>query len=216
MSAPNFNNNNNNSSSASSQLNFGCLIPGRFPITGAAFRQVSPRQWMTPIGQATDNFSVFLISDSEPLPDNMGLACYLCRCEDQESWTYVGHLLNNRPSATLKAPAHFLENHRGVDVFLGISLQPIDELKNFATENELELQKQARAARLDTMASKVAEDFYNFVSSFAKTEQRRVTDCGDDDCHGQEMKTEEVVVLPLNWVNRWRQYITGKIQRDQV
>lgn len=198
------------------QLNFGVLVPGRFPVTGDAFRQVSPKQWLAPIGYASEAFSVFLISGTEPLPDGFGLACYLCRCEDENAWTYVGHLTNDRPSALIRSPSSFLELHRGVEVFLGISLQTISELQNFANDNELAMQQQARAARLDTMAAKVAEDFFNFIGSYARTETRRAAENTDDDCHNQETKTEEVVVLPLNWVTRWKNYITSRIQKDPL
>lgn len=210
-------NNYNDDNNDNSTLNFGVVVPGQLPITGAAFRQVSPKQWMVSIGPATEHFTVFMLSGNQPLPDGFGLACYLCRCEDDSSWTYVGHLLNERPSAMLKSPSDFMENHRGVPVFLGISLQPIAELQNFGRENELALQAQTRAARLDNIAAKLAQDFYNFVASYSRTEERRVNeDNQDDDCHGQDTKWEEVVVLPLNWVNRWRSYITNKIQKDPV
>ena len=155
-------------------VNFGCVVPGRFPITGDAFRQVSANQWMAPIGYACDAFSVFLISPAanDSLPGDSGLACYLCRCESQVSWTYIGHLTNGRPSALLRAPPHFLELHRGVEVFLGISVQPLREIANFGGEHELAMQAQCRVARLDDIARRMSEDFFNFVGSYCRSERR--------------------------------------------
>lgn len=219
-------------------LNFGVLVPGNFPITGASFRRTSATQWTTQLGVAVEAFSVFLLSSSpeDALPPGMGLAIYLSRTEDtQDSWMYVGHIHNERPSALLRTPTSFLHANRHVNMILGCMLMPISELKNIGCESELEQQAAGRAATMSFVAEKLAQDFTNFLSS--KTEMRIVRPAsqreggggrrGDDDDDAfavpqqlqptQQVQVEqEFIVLPIKWVAQWESFIQSKIRKDHL
>jgi hypothetical protein len=131
---------------------FGCIIPGLAPVTD--FNEVADCKWTAALGYAAESVVVFL-TGTIPVPEGQGLGIYISRA-DEGAFEFLGYLTNERPSSTFHVPSSFIEVHRGVEVVLGLSLQPLLELDNLGVNASIV--EQQRAATHFHVAQRVADD----------------------------------------------------------
>ena len=179
---------------------FGCIVPGLPPLTH--FTAVGEQSWTAAIGFASETLVMFL-TGTIPVPDGQGLGVYLSRA-DQGDFAYLGYLTNERASALFHPPASFIEVHEGVEVIVGLTLQPLDELDNLGVRSEV--CEQQRAATHLHAAQKIADDLLAYVLSYAKHVPAAMG--GADN--------EDTVMMPASWMDHWRKRIETKMALDRL
>lgn len=178
---------------------FGCVIPGCAPVL--VFNEIEPAsRWMASLGYAAESVVVFL-TGVFPLPEEQGLGVYISRADDGD-FTYLGYLTNERPSALFHVPSSFIEVHRGVEVVLGVTLEPLDVFQNLGVSASVA--EQQRAATHFHIAQKIANDLERYLLSYAKTVPAHAGGAEDGD----------TVMLPASWLVHWRQRLETKMQKD--
>jgi hypothetical protein len=179
---------------------FGCIIPGLAPVTD--FNEVADCKWTAALGYAAESVVVFL-TGTIPVPEGQGLGIYISRA-DEGAFEFLGYLTNERPSSMFHVPSSFIEVHRGVEVVLGLSLQPLLELDNLGVNAGIV--EQQRAATHFHVAQRVADDLQRFVLSYAKHVPAS---------HGGA-DGEDTVMLPASWIVQWRRKLETKMASDKL
>lgn len=181
---------------------FGVVVPG-CPVS-TSLTQVDSGKWTIALGEAPESFVVFLTL-AEPLPEGYGISLFLAR-EDELSFQYVGYLSQGRPSGLFRVPATLLNMDQPVRVVLGLSLELAQEIINLGQTQQQPLEVMQAATRV-AIAERLLEDLYGFTSSFARgISSQQAPDLGLED--------GEYVVMPANYVDKWRQRIETKIRKD--
>lgn len=178
---------------------FGCIIPGCPVIT--QFDQVSSTKWSVVLGNAPESVVVFLTGVA-PVPDGFALGVFVATLESG-LYEYVGHLTNERPSSIFRIPAGFFTIQGPTPIMLGLSLEPHGTIANLGATQSQPLE-QTRAVTFLNIAHKIAADLYTFVSSYAKVLSADPTD----------PQSEELVYLPMKWIDTWKERLDRKMQKD--
>ncbi|CAJ16101.1 Overproducer of inositol protein 10 homolog, putative [Trypanosoma equiperdum] len=176
------------------------VVPGS-PVITQFQCIVEGTNWIVPLGFAPESIVVFLTFPTLLNPGT-ALGIYLAR-EDDRAFAYVGHLSNTAPSAILRVPSTFINIDSPVRVLLGVSTEREVDIANLddATKQQ---QEQDRAATKLALSERLAEDLYNFVTSYG-----RVVPAEQNDG-----KSEEAVFLPMSFVDRWRERVMKRMRKE--
>ena len=146
-----------------------------------------------------------------PLPADHGVTVYLARSDaGPESYTHIGNLVAETPSALFKVPAEFLTlSEQGVNVQLGISLEPLTTVLNLGQPEVVTAQ--SRAQTFFRIARKIADDLHMNILSYAQ--MVRIPKFNDQT---GIMVEQEVCYVPTDALNKWRQRLETKISKDNL
>ncbi|GLD99732.1 hypothetical protein PINS_up008460 [Pythium insidiosum] len=168
---------------------FGLVAVGRPVFTD--FQEVGPGRYLTEIADPTQitDLTFFLLPMS-PVPPGYGAVLYFC-VPALQNWQLLGSVFAEKPSAILRTgwPTH--PDVVGQPVLqLGISIEPIDNVRNLGIEaSGLEERK--------AFALKIAQDLFNFMTSFS-------TSSG----------SSAYMTIPTNLLDRWMERFEAKYRRD--
>ncbi|KAJ0401278.1 hypothetical protein ATCC90586_003715 [Pythium insidiosum] len=167
---------------------FGLVAIGRPVFTD--FQEVGPGRYLTEIADPTQitDLTFFLLPTS-PVPPGFGAVLYFA-VPALQNWQLLGSVFAEKPSAILRTgwPTH--PDVVGQPVLqLGISIEPIDNVKNLGIEaSGLEERK--------AFALKIAQDLFNFMTSFSTS------------------GTSAYMTIPTNLLDRWMERFEAKYRRD--
>eukprot|EP00760_Papus_ankaliazontas_P025511 PhM_4_TR2755/c0_g3_i2/m.29847 len=184
-------------------MSFGVVIPGRPPAN--TFECIGLSRWVLPVSNLPSDMIVLYLT--EPLPDGATLTAYLTP-QGQNSFEYLGFVTNDAPSAILRIPISFLDQHRNTDVVLGLSLETVESARNLE-ESEGTSHSKQRLATQSAIASRIVNDFTEYVGSFSRSSSA----CGYGPRY-DNATGEEVLVLPSRILGQWRDRIETKMNKD--
>lgn len=183
---------------------FGIALPGQPVITEV--KAVDSTRWTVVLEQVPSTFMVFLLCDPQSLPAGFGIGVYIAR-QGEGLFQYIGQLSQQRPSSLFNLPACYMTTDRASSLLvLGLSLESMTELSNLGDTQHQPL-AQAEAVTRVAVAERVLQDLYNFLVSYAR-------------CVGPSQTIEtpnteaEYIVLPASFVNKWRERVQKKVQKD--
>jgi hypothetical protein len=204
---------------------FAVLIPGSLPKTD--FVQIEPSKWILQVDNLTSSFVVYLTGVA-PLPPDHGLGIYLCSAHDGQ-WNYVGHLVNEVPSAILTVPTAMQSVAQQCRATVGITVESLATLVNLGvpvTQSE----SQYRAATHLEIARRIGKHLYTFLCSYSRTipyaayltlfpanpftNGGRPTLEGDDLASIQRGPDHEILVLPTSWADKWWSKLQSNMAKD--
>eukprot|EP01063_Lacrimia_lanifica_P012963 TRINITY_DN19653_c0_g1_i1.p1 TRINITY_DN19653_c0_g1~~TRINITY_DN19653_c0_g1_i1.p1 ORF type:complete len:211 (+),score=81.49 TRINITY_DN19653_c0_g1_i1:82-633(+) len=174
---------------------FGCIQPGLPPCY--QFQQVEPGKWMLPLGVLTTDQLVVFMTGAQAIPEGQGVALYLSKANDQ-SFEYLGCLRNDYPTGIFRIPVVFMELAVGAPLVLGLSLEPLDSLKNIDPEAS-KRQLEHKAVTYVQLAKKLVADLSEYLGSYTK----RDPGLGID-----------VIYAPTNSLVKWGEKVATRLQRD--
>ncbi|KAH8611251.1 putative Overproducer of inositol protein 10 likeputative [Trypanosoma vivax] len=174
------------------------IVPGCPVLT--QFQCIDGIRWIASLGNAPASIVVFLTAPA-PLPFDAALGIYLAR-EDSGAFEYIGYLSNAQPSAIMRVPSIFLDVVTPIRVFLGISSEREQDMKNLGQAPQQEQER--TAVTLLAMSERLVEDLYNFVTSYG-----RVIPGNSDGA-----VSEETIFMPISFVDRWRNKLLSKLRND--
>ncbi|EPY24830.1 hypothetical protein STCU_06983 [Strigomonas culicis] len=209
---------------------FGLLLPGRPLRTDVV--QVDADRWTISIGSAPQSFSVFLTNATGPLAAVSAIGIYAAR-EADHLFEYVGYLTQDYPTTVVTLPSSLLSVCTPVAVVVGFCLQTRADIANMesaASGGErgsagmcfapnaaycggtgTPSVQQAQAATKCAMAEKILGEFYNFVMSYGRS-----VNPGQPLCLSVSDTTEDYVLMPGNFVDKWRERMRTKIEKDSA
>ncbi|EFC39812.1 predicted protein [Naegleria gruberi] len=192
---------------------FGLVSPGR-PCY-ANFNQVGENRWFIQIpdkvnGQSISELTIFALPNVGMPPLSHGFTIYISK--DSNNWEFLDFLTIDKPSTHIHVPLSFdssssvqsafqgINYNNNVDqLFVGISLEPIDTINNL-TCNAVGKQ-QMEQSQVQQLVKAIANDLFNFMSSFTKPYQ--VNESGT---------MREMLVLPTNILDTWLQKFLNKLR----
>ena len=175
-----------------------CVVinPGALPTT--AFQQVGPGHWVCDIGLLRSTRLTVALTHAGALPESHALALYLrtkaeasttVRQDFETDFTFIGHISNRIPSASLPVPVTLLHADSPVRGLLGIALEPQETISNIVNVHE------GDEATTRAIAERIAKDFAAHVLSYA-TELRQGV---------------EVVCFPIASIQKWLQRVVQRM-----
>ncbi|TMW61956.1 hypothetical protein Poli38472_009449 [Pythium oligandrum] len=167
---------------------FGLVIAGRPVFTD--FQEIGPGRYMTEIPEPTQvtDLTFFLLPNS-PVPMGYGAVLYFA-VPALQNWQLLGTVFAEKPSAIFRTgwPTH--PDVAGQPVLqLGISIEPLDNVKNLGIEASGLVERKA-------FALKIAQDLFNYMTSFSTS------------------NTTAYMTIPTNLLDRWMERFEAKYKRD--
>jgi hypothetical protein len=180
---------------------FGCIIPGCLPNMCFEQQPGDPNKWVLPIGYTSESVVIFL-TGAAPIPAGQAVGIYMASATEL-AWEFVGLITNELPSSIVQIPFSLL--HVGTPTPLVIGLQ-LDSESNLANLGATQYQPlaQARAASIEEIGRRVAEDFCTFAMSYAKVLS----------ADPRDPQSVETVYLPADYVTKWHSRLMTKITKD--
>lgn len=232
------------------------VLPGQPVVTH--LQPIDNTRWTTLLrfSALCTQFVVFLTA---PLTADVGIGVYLSRpricnelqgnlcdsteVEGSECFSYVGCLRAERPSGLFEVPASLLPEELPtlphlkpelMEIKVGLAVESVEYLNSLS---DLPSASERRNAGTKLkIAERMAEDFYAFATSFARTLKpyyfgsmwgasgssltpQMIQEC--EDFQASIFSTMgscdagEFIVLPINFVNQWKERIEKKIAKDR-
>lgn len=193
---------------------FACLVAGRL-VQGEP-RQVDPTHFVFNIDNAADiNHVIVFLTGAALFPDDTGGAVHFGQHDPSGSltWHNLGFISNEKPSVIFKISGLKNCTSTSHNFFMqaqhSSSLLPSSALIGIAVESLDQLKQQTPAA--NTQASnvqsfveftqKMLENFYNYVTSFAITQEQMTPQPG-------------VQFVPAAILNKWYENFQRKLTQD--
>eukprot|EP00756_Hemistasia_phaeocysticola_P001857 Hpha_TRINITY_DN11286_c0_g1::TRINITY_DN11286_c0_g1_i2::g.167584::m.167584 len=110
-------------------------------------------------------------------------------------------LENEIPSTVVKVPVSLVAVDRETPLDLGLSLEPLEQLRQLEQSGARQRQEEARGVTWSGLATRLGRDLSEFLSTV-------VARCGYPQPPG-------MVVVPAGAVQQWLRRVTTKFQRDQ-
>lgn len=208
------------------------IVPG-FPLV-TTLQQIDAARWTCSLGAVPPSFVVFL-TGAVPLPAGCGVGVYVSLQNQSEAgYQYIGCLRSERPSGLFSVPLSMLsqeapnENATGACAMLGLAVESLDHLNSLG-DAPVEAQQRTTSTRI-AFAERIVEDFYSFAASYAKLLKSYFfapSQAGfltpemlqDRDAFLSSIEAageEEFVVMPISFVNKWRERVMRRVQKDRT
>uniref|UniRef100_T1ITE7 Uncharacterized protein n=1 Tax=Strigamia maritima TaxID=126957 RepID=T1ITE7_STRMM len=183
---------------------FGVIIASRLVQTD--FQRVGETQFLFNIIDADSiNHIVVFMTGTEPFPEGMGGSVFFSwpDANAPPSWLYLGHISNTKPSAIFKIsklkPGQTSTHPFGVqqithDAQIGIA---VDQLSQISLQTPVVATSPSQVDSFTEFATKMLENFYNYVASFA-TQAPGVSD----------------QLVPINCLHQWYQNFHRRLQQN--
>jgi len=193
---------------------FGVIIPNQACLTN--FNQVDATKWVISLTNElpTNEIVVFKLPNTTPIPQNAGIGIYLSD-SSMSSWEFFDVLFNEKPSSLFLVPPRFgtdstrkiigsgqiftniiKSNDDKNTLYLGLSLEPRAMLESLKPNWRGHM-----TSMNENIATFIAKDLYQFVESFVKPMKIQ-----------NNSTIEEVLVLPMNFLEKWMKKMMEKIQ----
>lgn len=168
---------------------FGVVVPGRPLIT--EFQQIDATKAITVLEHpASVSEITFFLLPTTVIPPGYGAILYFSTPPFQ-NWVLLGSVDPSKPSGTFRTAWATNEEVRGCQfVQLGVSLEPLDTIKN------LDLVLSGVEDRFG-FAHKIALDLFQYMTSFSSGDQQ-----------------QGMMVVPLNVFDRWMERFERKYRQD--
>jgi len=154
---------------------FGCILAGQSVQTN--FEAVSETDLLLRLDNLQSSFLTIFMTGEKPFPDGLAGAIYISIPAGQgetECWSYLGHVSNQKPSGTFKIDNLKRMAQQNINSFgsnnyagpqIGISVKTITEIENFTPAVSMDA---------SSMVKNMAENLFNFCSSFASGDSSSV------------------------------------------
>lgn len=184
---------------------FGYIVSGQVP--NASFERVAETQFLANLTIHAESVHI-VVFITEPFPEGYGGAIYFNWPNPEPTWQYLGYITNSKASAIFRASqlkgsgtagqgSMFGVTSGGTHPQLGISVLPLQEIEQLVVTNDNTAQTVASNVQF---VQKMLDNLYNYVSSFAVTQQQ-MQPCGD-----QWVKTSTL--------NQWYERFKSKMSND--
>lgn len=170
---------------------FGCILAGQSVQTN--FEAVSDTDLLLRLDNLQSSFLTIFMTGEKPFPDGLAGAIYISIPAGQgetECWSYLGHVSNQKPSGTFKIDNLKRMAQQNINSFgsnnyagpqIGISVKTINEIENFTpgklsklTLDYYKTRNSAVSMDASSMVKNMAENLFNFCSSFASGDSSSV------------------------------------------
>ncbi|BFZ16116.1 hypothetical protein BsWGS_19155 [Bradybaena similaris] len=192
---------------------FGIIVAGRLVQTD--FHPVSETQFLFNIPEADSiNHVVIFMTGQTPFPDGLGGAVYFAWPRPEGPvWTLLGHISNHKPSAIFKISSlktssdtddnqiHFgdISQQQSHLAQIGISVEPLDQLVQQVPATQVSAQ--AAVPTFVEFCTKMLENFFNYASSFAVTQNQMVPNPSE-------------TFVPLSTLKNWFENFQRRLQQN--
>lgn len=204
------------------------VVPGQPAVS--SFHCIDPTRWTAPLTVTTSrSFVVFLTS---VLPPGTGIGVYISQSNAGSGFEYVGSLSSDCQSGLFTIPVHLLDDSThsfSSSLALGLSIESEEYLNSLRERPKYS--EQSSLATKASVSERLLEDLYAFVSSYAKVlkpfffiaphssawygmtpeqmaeREAFLSSIGDGE-------GDEYIVMPLNFVNKWRERLFKRIKHD--
>jgi hypothetical protein len=180
---------------------FGCIIPGCLPNTSFEQQPNDPNKWVLPIGYTAESVVIFL-TGAVPIPQGQAVGIYFASATEQ-MWEFVGFVTNALPSSIVQVPFSLLHVGSPTPLLIGLQLDLEQNVMNLGATPFQPL-AQARAASIEEIGRRVADDFCTFAMSYAKVMAASPMD----------PNPVETVFLPADYVSKWHARLVTKMTKD--
>ncbi|XP_071506885.1 protein Hikeshi-like [Diadema antillarum] len=192
---------------------FACLVAGRL-VQGQA-QEVDPTHFVFNIDNPTNiNHVIIFLTGAMPFPDGMAGAVHFGQPEaGGMSWHYLGFISNEKPSVIFKISglkgtqpvnnSFFSQPQLGTaplssSAQIGIAVESLDQIKQQTPAANTQA---SSVGSFMEFSQKMLENFYNFASSFAITQDQMTPQPG-------------VQFIPANVLNKWYENFQRKLAQD--
>eukprot|EP00758_Cryptobia_borreli_P005120 Tbor_TRINITY_DN4743_c1_g2::TRINITY_DN4743_c1_g2_i1::g.17027::m.17027 len=225
-------------------MSFGCLIPGRMPITSfqidhisngtVSFSSVSSTKWRAWVDHIPEQVVVFL-TGTEPLPTGTAMAVFIS-CDNSaasstispfepqassvsENYFYLGCVTNETPSAIFRIPITAMISTPSGGI-AGITYTTSNNPCAQTCTLGLSLETTDTVANLSQTVAQPTQQYH--VSILTYVAQRITRDfmrfiysyTRNQVDPVTNSQEGEIVQLPVNWIQKWEQRFMSRVQKD--